>query len=127
MAGRLRRFIALFLVVSIAGFGFPVPGQAAMIATDSTMAGSNRASITHLLDRAEVRAQLQAYGVSPADVEARIAALSDEEAARLAAGMGELPAGGDGIISALVLVFLVLLITDILGYTKVFPFTRTAR
>jgi len=35
------------------------------------------------------------------------------------------PAGG--IIGAIVLVFLVLLLTDILGFTKIFPFTRSIR
>jgi hypothetical protein len=40
--------------------------------------------------------------------------------------MDKAPAGG-GIIGAIVLVFLVLLLTDILGFTKVFPFTRSVR
>jgi hypothetical protein len=31
------------------------------------------------------------------------------------------------ILGAIVLVFIVLLITDILGYTKVFPFTRSIK
>ena len=51
-------------------------------------------------------------------------ALSDEEVLQLAARLDSLPAGGDGFIGALVFVFLVLLITDIIGLTKVFPFTR---
>ncbi len=127
MADRLRRSIAFFLAVSIAGLGFPLPGQAAMITTDATLAGSDRASFISLLERAEVRAELKARGVSAEEVKARVATLTNEEAAQLAARMDELPAGADGIISALVLVFLVLLITDILGYTKVFPFTRPAR
>lgn len=127
MTSLLRRFIALLLAVSIAGLGFPPPGQAAIITTDSTLAGSDRAAISGLLNRAEVRARLRAHGVDAAELEARIAALSDEDAAQLAERMDGLPAGGDGIIGAIVLVFLVLLITDILGYTKVFPFTRPAR
>jgi hypothetical protein len=60
-------------------------------------------------------------------VKARVAALSDEEVAQLAAKIDSLPVGADAgasIIGALVLIFIVLLITDILGVTKVFPFTR---
>ena len=59
-----------------------------------------------------------------------IAALTDEEARELAARIDALPAGGDGVgsvVGALVLVFIILLITDLLGWTKVFPFTRTIR
>jgi hypothetical protein len=79
-----------------------------------------------LLDRADVRAQLQAYGVDAADVKTRVAAMTDEEAAQLAAQLDSLPTGGS-IVGAIVLVFLVLLITDILGFTKIFPFTRSVR
>jgi hypothetical protein len=85
-------------------------------------AQSERARIINVLDREEVRAQLAARGVSASEVKARVEALTDKEAADLASRMDELPAGG--IIGAIVLVFLVLLLTDILGYTKVFPFTK---
>ena len=44
----------------------------------------------------------------------------------LAGKVGTAPAGA-GIVGALVFVFVVLLVTDILGLTKVFPFTRSVR
>ena len=44
---------------------------------------------------------------------------------RLADQIDSAPAGG--IIGAILLVFFVLLVTDILGLTKVFPFTRSVR
>ena len=53
------------------------------------------ASALHgLLERADVQAQLQAHGVNPAEVKARVAALTDAEAAELVAKIDELPAGG---------------------------------
>jgi hypothetical protein len=122
----LRRFIASLLILSLAGLGVMAPVQAAMVATDAAVLSAERARISSLLERAEVRAQLQAHGVNPADVKARVAALTDEEAAQLAAQLDSLPAGGS-IVGAIVLVFLVLLVTDILGFTKIFPFTRTVR
>ena len=122
----IRRFIASLLILSLASLGIAAPAQAAMLATDSALAGTERSRIVSLLDRAEVRAQLKAYGVDPADVKARVAALSDEEAAHLAAQLDSLPTGGS-IIGAIVLIFLVLLVTDILGFTKIFPFTRSVR
>ena len=124
----IRRFIASLLILSLASLGIAAPAQAAMVATDAavTLAGAERTRIASLLDRAEVRAQLQAYGVDAADVKMRVAALSDEEAAQLAAQLDSLPTGGS-IIGAIVLVFLVLLVTDILGFTKIFPFTRPVR
>ena len=97
-----------------------------MLATDSALAAAQRASATQLLERADVQARLQAHGVSAADVKARVAAMSDQEATELAARIDSLPAGGD-ILGAIVLIFLVLLLTDILGFTKIFPFTRPIR
>ena len=112
-----RRLVAALLIVSLVT---PLPAQAAMIATDAAA----RRNIIELLDRADVQSQLQAYGVTAAEVKARVAALTDEEAAGLAARIESLPAGGIGIVGAILVVFLVLLITDILGLTKVFPFTK---
>jgi len=113
-----RRWIASLLILSLA---LPLPLQAGMVATEIAL---ERSRIASLLERADVQAQLQAYGVSPEDVKARVAALTDAEAAELAARIEELPAGGVDVLGAALIVFLVLLLTDILGYTKVFPFTR---
>jgi hypothetical protein len=124
MIARLRRLIASLLIVSIAGIGLPLPAQAGIVSTDAALASAERDRIASMLDRADVRAQLEAYGVRAADVKARVAVLTNEEAAQLAGQLDSLPAGGDGIIGALLLIFVVLLITDIMGLTKVFPFTR---
>ena len=60
------------------------------------------------------------------EAKARVNALTDDEAHKIAGKLDQLPAGGD-ILDVLLLVFIILLITDILGYTKVFPFTRSVR
>ena len=127
MIARLRRLLASLLIVSIAGIGVPLPAQAGIVSTDMALASAERDRIASVLDRADVRAQLEAYGVGTADLKARVAALTDEEAAQLAGQLDRLPAGGDGVIGLLVFVFLVLLITDILGLTKIFPFTKPVR
>jgi hypothetical protein len=123
MNAMMRRFIASVLVLCIAR---PLPSQAAMLATDNALAAGERERLEQLLDRADVQARLRAYGVAAGDIKARVAALSDDEAAQLAANIDSLPAGGD-FIGAVVLVFIILLITDILGFTKIFPFTRPVR
>ena len=126
MTSRLRRIIAGLLVVCMGGLSAPLPALAGIVSTDSVIAGAERERLAGLLERVEVQARLQSLGVDPASAKARVAALSDEEAAQLAAQMDELPAGGD-VLWAAVLVFLVLLFTDIMGYTKICPFTRSAR
>jgi hypothetical protein len=121
MIAQIRRLVAALLMVALA---MPLPAQAALVATDAAL---ERQHIAGLLERAEVQQQLRAYGVEPAEARARVAALTDAEAAQLVSNVDELPAGGVGIVGAIVLVFLVLLVTDILGYTKVFPFTKPIR
>ena len=125
MLAKFRRMIASLLVVSIAGLGLPLPAHAGMVGTDAAVASSHRERIAGFLERSEVREQLKAQGVNPAEVKLRVAALTDDEAAQLAAHMDSMPAGG--VLGLLLLVFVILLITDILGLTKVFPFTRPVR
>lgn len=118
----LRRLVASLLVLTIAIDA--VPAQAAMLAADI---GAERQRIATALERDDVRAQLAARGIGLGEAQARVAALTDAEAADLAAQIDTLPAGGVGVLGVALVVFLVLLLTDILGYTKVFPFTKPAR
>lgn len=132
---RIYRAVSRILVVCVSLAGLPIPAaQAELIATDRVQGTEQgrtaRAHLGSLLDRADVRAALQSHGVSPEDAKARVAALSDDEVERVAAKFDSLPAAGDGIEGVLwlaFLVFVILLITDILGFTKVFPFTRPAK
>jgi hypothetical protein len=127
MKNRFCRLVASLLIVSLAGLGAPLPVQAGMVSTEAAVAGAERASVASFLERADVRAQLQARGVDAAQVKARVAALTDQEAAQLAGEIESLPAGGADVLGVILVVFLVLLLTDILGFTKIFPFTRSVR
>ena len=120
MVRAFKRFLSSVLIVCLAGIG--LPANAGMIATDG-----DRAHIFSVLDRDEVRTQLEARGVNPADVKARVAAMSDEEAAQLAGQIDSLPTGGADVLGVVLAVFIILLITDILGFTKVFPFTKSIK
>lgn len=127
---QFRRFVASVLIISIAALALPQQSYAAMVSTGSAIASAERDRIATVLNRADVRAQLESMGVKPADVNARLAALTDQEAAQLSAQIDSLPAGGDAvgaIVGAALLVFIVLLITDLLGFTHVFPFTKPIR
>lgn len=89
----------------------------------SHAATQDRAALNALAEREDVAQRLSALGADPAQVQARVAALSDEEVAQLNAHMNELPAGGD-VLGTVVFIFLVLLLTDILGFTDIFPFVK---
>lgn len=120
----LKKFATLVLAAHLANFAVLSTGHAAMVSTQQVQtAESSHATISSFMSREDVQAELTRMGVSADDAAARIAALTDDEAAQLAQSIERAPAGS-GFIEAAVFVFLVLLITDILGYTKIFPFTR---
>lgn len=126
------RFVGRILVASVLSMSIYVPGaQAELVSTGQAIASEasrhDRDRILALLEREEVRAQLQAWGVGADAAKARVDALTDAEVASISGKLDSLPAAGDGIIEGLIFVFIVLLITDILGFTKVFPFTKSAR
>jgi len=123
------RHMSRILIASVLSLTIWFPGaQAALISTEQVIGGQasqhDRDRIHALLDRADVRAGLQAKGVNADAAQARVDALTDAEVASISGKIDSLPAGGDGILSTLVFIFLVLLFTDIMGFTKVFPFTK---
>lgn len=135
---RIHRIIRpVSIVLAVYVFLLSGPQQAAMAAlvgTDAVLDASrvqNAREVVHsLMAREDVQAALVRQGIDPAEAAARAEALSDAEVVRLADAAETLPAGGSTvaiIVGAMLFVFIVLLITDILGYTSVFPFTKKSR
>ena len=92
---------------------------------ENRMSPSPRERVDNFLQREDVRAQFRSLGVSPEEAQRRVSALSEEEIAQLDARLQELPAGksfAGAVLGVILLVFLVLLVTDLLGATDVFPF-----
>ena len=121
---------AATLIVSMASLSLPMQAFAAVIPTDAVIAQASaidlsrqRSELTTFLTRTDVQKQLVSLGVDSNQAASRVAALSDAEVQQLYGKMQTLPAGGD-ILGTLVFIFLVLLVTDLLGLTNVFPFTH---
>ena len=125
-----KRLIASLVIASTALMGLPMTAQAAIVSTDEAMstpvAAANRDRVNTFLTRADVRKALQEQGVNGDAAVERVKAMSDTEVAQLAGRIDQAPAGGD-ILGILFTIFIVLLVTDIMGLTKVFPFTRSIR
>ncbi|HEY3699294.1 MAG TPA: PA2779 family protein [Spongiibacteraceae bacterium] len=126
----LRRtsWTLLFTLISLL---LPVaPVHAALVGTDqlvmSAQTTHNRDRVRSFLQRQDVRDMLQQRGVDANVALSRVDAMTDAEVQTVANQLDKLPAGGD-VLGTVVFVFLVLLVTDILGLTKIFPFTRPIR
>jgi hypothetical protein len=104
--------------------------MSALIGTEDLMGSQKateaRAYITSVLAREDIQKALIARGIDPIEAQARVGTLTDHEAIQFANTMEQLPAGGliGYLVGLAVLVFLVLLVTDILGYTDIFPFVK---
>lgn len=131
MNSSFMRIISRLLIVSVMGLGLPLQSAyAGLVGTDkvavSAQSQSERERIRTFLDREDVRNELQAQGVDVNTAKARVDALTDEEVQKVAGKLDKMPAGGD-VLGILFTIFVILLVTDILGFTKVFPFTRSIK
>jgi hypothetical protein len=126
-----RKPIASVLIMAMTAVSVPVTSaSAAMVGTDRIIAqteGTSRARVNAFLAREDVQTQMEAMNISPREAEMRVASLSDAEINQIAGRIDSLPAGQGAvgpIIGAIVFVFVILLVTDLLGLTSVYGFTR---
>jgi hypothetical protein len=130
MLNSFHRLIAAALIPCMLLAGVPMAAQAAIVSTEQAMATStghaDRERVGHFFAREDVQAALQAQGVDVNDAIERVKAMSDAEVAQLADRVDQAPAGA-GVVGVLLTVFVVLVVTDLLGWTSVFPFTRNIR
>lgn len=129
---RFTRYVCYFVAVTMLLVSLPVQTiQAAMIKTETVLTLSTvndvRENLNQFLKREDVQAIMTAQGISAAEAKARVDSLSDDEIMQIADKMDQLPAGGSAlgvIVGAAVFIFVVLLITDILGFTDIFTFVK---
>lgn len=129
---RYSRFIALPLVALMMAVSMPLGvSQAALVGTeqvvDPSQADTNRQRVAAFIARDDVRAELRKMGVDAAEAERRVAVMSDIEIQRIATKIDASPAGQSAVgavIGAIVTIFIILLITDLLGLTDIFPFVK---
>jgi hypothetical protein len=131
MKKAFSKLFSAFLVFTLAAWTIPPQAMAGMIGTEQSAATLStpvdRSALHALLEREDVQRQLVALGVDPTDAHARVAALTNDQARDMAARIDEMPAGGIDVLGALFTVAIILLVTDLLGFTRVYPFMRTAR
>lgn len=126
----IKKLISSSLIVCLTAASLPFGAQARIVSTEEVTApaisSTSRDTVNRFLARDDVRQAMLGQGVSIDAATQRVAAMSDAEVAQLAGRVEQAPAGGD-VLGILFTVFIVLLVTDIMGLTKVFPFTRSVR
>jgi len=132
----LSRFFqktALLLIMLMSFQTIVAPLASAALVETATMVSAqevdaSRARLATLLAREDIGAALQGHGVTAGEALLRVNSLTDQEVMKLAQNIDSLPAAADfgvgGLVGALVFIFLVLLFTDLLGLTDVYPFVN---
>ena len=129
---RYSRYIALPMIAAMMAITMPLGiAHAALVGTDQIVASPradiDRARVAAFVAREDVRGEMRKMGVDPDEATRRVAVMSDVEIQRIAAKIDNAPAGQSAvgaIIGAVVLIFVVLLVTDLLGLTDIFPFVK---
>lgn len=123
MTDLLKKMLVQVLVLSLLSMGSPALVQAEVIGTlaglESAQRDADLARVGGVLARTQVRDQMRALGVDQAQVEARLARLTDAELSRLADRLDTMPAGA-GVLEVVGIVFVVLLILEAVGVIDVF-------
>jgi hypothetical protein len=128
-------FISLFMAAIMLVIATPYqPLLAAMVPTEATLdkaiAQDARDHLKTLISRNDIKDALISQGIDPHEAKARIDSLSDSEVTEVVGKIEQLPAGRGAfgaLIGAALIVFIVLLLTDILGFTDVFPFVKSQK
>jgi outer membrane protein OmpA-like peptidoglycan-associated protein len=130
--GKKFKLIAILLALQMLMLSGPIQAVwAAMIGTEeiihSEQAMVAQERLNQYLAREDIIALMESRRIDPMEIKARVNSLSNDELERIADMLDQLPAGGGGfetLIIVIFLVFLILLFTDIAGYTDVFPFVN---
>jgi hypothetical protein len=120
----MKGLVLKFALLSFLCTSLSLPAaQARVLSTEEFLGATERAAhlqtVNSVLAQESVRSQLIALGVDPADAAERVAQLSDQELAELAAQMEDLPAGGS-VLALIGAVFLVLMILELTGVINIF-------
>ncbi|MBI5017986.1 MAG: PA2779 family protein [Deltaproteobacteria bacterium] len=122
-----KELTAVVVIFSLLCLALPARPAAAGWIPSRVAAEAPHARLVSLLDREDVVRAFQTLGVDRAEAARRVAGLTDREASEAVGRLDSLPAGGDPvgtIVGAALLVFFVLLLTDLLGLTHFYPFTK---
>ena len=122
----------LALILSMLLIIMPMaPLQAAIIGNETLInqapSALTRDNMQELLGQESARQQMQAWGISPELITARINRLTDAELARINQEADTLKAGGTNVLGVLLIIFIVFVITDVIGATNIFPFIHPVK
>ena len=110
MNSAFKKMICRFLAIALMTLPFQT-GQASMIGTDQVNSAStvqlDRTIVLNYLSRSQTVNEFQALGLDAQTAMDRVAAMTDDEVGTLAGKINAVPAGGDGLVLLVLVVFFI--------------------
>ena len=110
MQSTLKSMICRFMVIALMMLPFQ-SGQASMIGADQVNSTAtvqlDRDVVVNFLSRAQTAQQFQSLGLDAQSAKDRVASMTDAEVSMLAGKIGAVPAGGDGLVLLVLVVFFI--------------------
>jgi hypothetical protein len=110
MNSTFKKLLCRFLAVALITLPFQT-GQASMIGTDQVNAAAtvqaDRNLVSTYLSRAQTVSEFEALGLDAQDARDRVASMTDSEIGTLAGQIHAVPAGGDGLVLLVLVVFFI--------------------
>ena len=113
------------LLVMALGLLLWQPASAGMIGTPALLAGQPQEADIQAR-RQSIETQLVELGVEPTQAAQRVARLSDAQINDISGRLADQPAGAS-VGGVLLTVFIVFVITDVIGATDIFPFIKPVK
>ena len=111
----LLYWVALHVAPAAAGL---VPSQPTGTTSIASSRDADLVAVKRALEIKLVRQKLEDYGVTPSEVESRLATMSDQDLHTLASTARGLPSGADGLgvlVTVLIIILLVIVILKLLN------------
>lgn len=121
---KFQRACVALVSVCFLTLGMQTPAAAGIIGTSEAVSAAQQqdplSTVQATMARDDVRAKLAELGVDAVELDGRLAALSPAELSVLADKLDQAPAGGDGILVVIGIVFVVLMILEFTGAIDIF-------
>ena len=108
-------------LIAVAAVGFSLPAQAGMVGTAQMQSGSSAALLADAAAQRDwIVQRLIEGGVGEPLAHKRVAAMTDAQVAQVHQRVDEMPAGA-GTAEVIIIIGLILVITELMGYTDIVP------
>jgi hypothetical protein len=118
------RLMSMLVTLCFLSVQLWLPAHAALMSSSQVISEQQRADqqtrIVETFQRDELANLLGKHGVDSQQLGERLDRLTDQEIAKLATEIDQLPAG-EGVLGVVLAVFLILILLDLLGVTDIFP------